>query len=254
MPLPFLAVAAIKAGVGAAGRLIAQRAATAAAKKAAEVAARKAAEAAAKRAAAQGLGRQAGTTMTRDAAKKAADASLKKSAKGPGNTVGKHKAKKKIKQKPHRDCGKVSKYSNAPKKLGKRNADHVPSGGALKAAAVDRLRRLNVLNKLTPKQRASILNSVYNNAQTITIPEDVHKAGRTYGNKNKPLIKGDSKDLKGAFKKDTKAIEKEMDKVDHGCSKKYKEAVKQLSKVDFDQYVKDAVENHKIVRSALGLP
>ena len=260
MPLPLIVGVAVRLAIAAAGKIVAKQAATAAAKKAAAAAAKKAAEAAAKKAAAQGVGRQAGTTAARDAAKKAAQKSLddaakaarKKGGKGPPNTAGKHKAKRV--QKPHKDCGKVSKYKNAPKKIGERNADHVPSGAALKKAAEDQLDKLGLLDTLPEKQITSILNSVYNNATTITIPEDVHKKGRTWGTKNKPHIQGDSKDLKGAFEKDTAAIQKEMDQVDHGCSEKYAEAVEQMRKIDFDQYVKDAVKDHKLVRKGLGLP
>ena len=40
---------------------------------------------------------------------------------------------------------------------------------------------------------------------TIMTHNPVHADGRTYGNKNKPLIKGDADDLGGSFKKDTAA-------------------------------------------------
>lgn len=133
---------------------------------------------------------------------------------------GKDGGKVKKEQEPHKDCGKVSTYRKAPKKLGELNADHLPSGGALKEAARRQLNELGLLNSLTPKQIESVLNKVYNNAQTITIPEDVHKEGRTYGSKNKPLISSDSKDLSGAFKRDADAVQKSMDTKDHGCSEK----------------------------------
>ncbi|WP_416762575.1 hypothetical protein ACNI65_09365 [Roseateles sp. So40a] len=155
-------------------------------------------------------------------------------------------------QKPHPDCGKVSYYRAAPKKLGELNADHVPSGAALKAAAEQYLKESGLLRKLSSKQLESVLNRVYNNAKTITVPEDVHKEGRTWGPKNNAgQVSGDSKDLKGAFRKDAAAIQKSMDTKDHGCSEKYAEAVKELEKFDFDQYVKDAVSSHRAVKPLL---
>ncbi|UXH80643.1 hypothetical protein [Roseateles amylovorans] len=63
--------------------------------------------------------------------------------------------------------------------LGELNADHVPSGAALKKAAEDYLKKIDVWSELNDKQRESVLNRVYNNAKTITVPEDVHKEGRT---------------------------------------------------------------------------
>lgn len=156
------------------------------------------------------------------------------------------------KQKPHKDCGKVSTYNKAPKKLGELNADHVPSGAALKKAAEDKLQKLGILDKLSEKQLESVLNRVYNHAKTITVPEDVHIEGRSWGSKNKPLVDGDSKDLKGAFKKDTDAIQKSMDTKDHGCSEKYREAVKELEKFDFDKHIDDTITGHKTVAKLLG--
>lgn len=132
------------------------------------------------------------------------------------------------------------------------NADHVPSGAALKQAAERYLKQLGVHGDLSQKQLESVLNRVYNNAKTITVPEDVHKEGRTWGPKNTSAqSNADSKDLKGAFRKDAEAIQKSMDTKDHGCSEKYAEAVKELEKFDFDQYVKDAVRSHRSVKPLL---
>ena len=47
-----------------------------------------------------------------------------------------------------------------------------------------------IWDSLSEKQQKSVLNRVYNNAPTITVPEDIHKEGRTYGSNNKPLIQG----------------------------------------------------------------
>lgn len=178
-----------------------------------------------------------------DAAKKA-----KKAKKGDKDTT----VKSKKPQKPHKDCGKVGKYSSAPKKLGELNADHIPSGAALKAFAERQLKEMKVWQKLSDKQRESVLNKVYNNAPTITIPEDVHKEGRTWGSKNNQTqISADSKDLKGAFEKDAKAIQKSMDSKDHGCSDVYKKAVKELRNFDYEKYIEKAIKEHKAVKGLI---
>lgn len=170
-------------------------------------------------------------------------------AKNEGSDGAKVKPKT---QKPHPDCGKVSYYRVAPKKLGELDAGHVPSGAALKAAAEKYLQQLGVLDDLTPKQLESVLNRVHNNAKTITVPVDVHKEGRTWGPKNTSgQIATDSKDLKSAFRKDAQAIQKSMDTKDHGCSEKYAEAVKELENFDFDQYVKNMVNSHRSVKTLL---
>ena len=211
------------------------------AKQAAKQTAKEIAEAVAKKK----LAREAEEAAAKKATKEAEEAAAKKAK---GKDGGKDKGKKK----PHKDCGKYSKkYSNAPKKLGELNADHVPSGGALKKAAEQRMQDSGVWDSLSPKQRESVLNKVYNNAPTITVPEDVHMEGRTYGNKNKPLIGGDAKDLKGALKKDTDAIRKAMKNKDHGCLDEYNKAVEEMEKFDFDKYIEDAIKTHKAVKGLI---
>lgn len=188
--------------------------------------------------------REAEEALAKREAKEAEEAAAKKA---DGNGGGKDKGK----PKKHKDCGKRSTYSKAPKKLGELNADHIPSGGALKEAAKEFLNKKGIWEELTEAQQNSVLNRVYNNAPTITVPEDVHKEGRTYGNKNKPLIKGDSTDLKGAFKKDAEAIREAMKGKDHGCLDEYNKSVDELKDFDFDKYVQDMVLTHKDVKPML---
>ena len=189
-------------------------------------------------------GREASEAVGQQGAKNGDEAAAKKADGGGGG-------KDKGKPKKHKDCGKRSTYSKAPKKLGELNADHIPSGGALKKAAMDLLEKNGVWDNLTAKQQASVLNRVYNNAPTISIPEDIHKEGRTYGNKNKPLIKDDSENLKDAFKKDAEATREAMKGKDHGCLDEYNKAVDELKDFDFDKYVEDMVLSHKDVKSKL---
>ncbi|WP_224986431.1 hypothetical protein [Delftia acidovorans] len=75
------------------------------------------------------------------------------------------------------------------------------------------------------KAAKSVLNRVYNNAPTITAPEDIHKECRTYGSKNKPFIQGYSKGMKDAFKRNTEAIRKAMEGKDHGYLEEYMQSV-----------------------------
>lgn len=192
------------------------------------------------------------TATAEQTTKKANDATKSKHTDNAGNNNG--GGGKVKKQKPHKDCGKVSKYNKAPKKKGVLNADHVPSGKALKNYATIKLRDMGALDALSDAELKRVLNSLYNNAPTITIPEDVHKEGRTYGNKNKGLHKEDGKSLsslKEAFKKDTKAIQKSMDTKEHGCSEAYKKAVEQLTEFDWEQYITDILSKNKYVKEVL---
>lgn len=152
----------------------------------------KKAAAAATEAVGKKAGREAAEAGSQKAAKEAEEAAAKK-ADGQGGGKDKGKPKK------HKDCGKRSTYNKAPKKLGELNADHVPSGGALKQAAKDLLVEKGIWDSLSEKQQKSVLNRVYNNAPTITVPEDIHKKGRTYGSKNKPLIQGGLERTEGRF-------------------------------------------------------
>ena len=204
----------------------------------------KKAAAAATEAVGKKAGREAAEAGSQKATKEAEEAAAKK-ADGQGGGKDKGKPKK------HELCGKRSTYNKAPKKLGELNADHVPSGGALKQAAKDLLVEKGIWDSLSEKQQKSVLNRVYNNAPTITVPEDIHKEGRTYGSKNKPLIQGDSKGLKDAFKRDTEAIRKAMEGKDHGCLEEYMQSVEELKDFDFDKYVKDMALSHKAVKPKL---
>jgi hypothetical protein len=197
---------------------------------------------------AEKLAAQAAKEAEEKAAKEAAEKAEKEAAE---KEAGEDGAKVK-KQKPHKDCGKVSTYSKAPKKLGELNADHVPSGAALKKAAEKKLKEMGIWNDLGTDGQNSILNRLYNNAPTITIPEDVHKEGRTWGNKNNAAqVKGDAADLPGAFEKDTEEIQKAMDRNDHGCSEAYAAAVKELRGYDYNALIEKIIKTSKYVKPFL---
>jgi len=179
------------------------------------------------------------------AAEKAAEKSASKDARRADGGYSK-------KQKPHKDCGKHGKYKDLPKEKGVINADHVPSGAALKKAYENKLTDAGVWKFLSKDQRASALRNMYQNAPAISIPEDVHKAGRTYAGKNTGTQStADAGDLKSAMKKDTDAIQNSMDRKDHGCSEAYAKAVKELEKTDFDKFFDDMMKGNKDVQGVL---
>ncbi|HAF2404054.1 TPA: hypothetical protein H2W70_004118 [Salmonella enterica] len=196
-----------------------------------------------------------------NAERRAAESAVKKVEKTTGSAVKKAekevvkdkpnvggKSKVKKKQKPHKKCGNKEKYTNNYKEKKVMNADHAPSGAALKKAAENKLKEMGIWNKLSAEERKSILNKVYNDAPTISIPEDIHKKGRTYGGKNKSTQSSmDAKDLNGAFKKDTDLIQELMDASEKGCSEAYKKSVDELSKMDWNKYINDTVTSHKNV-------
>ena len=179
------------------------------------------------------------------AAEKAAEKSASKEARRADGGYNK-------KQKPRKGCGKHGKYKELPKEKGVLNADHVPSGAALKKAYEKKLMEAGAWDAMNKSQRESVLRHMYQNAPAISIPEDVHKEGRTFaGKNNRAQYNADAGDLKAAMKKDTDAIQKSMDKKDHGCSEAYAKAVKELEKTDFNKFFEDTMKENKIVQNAI---
>jgi hypothetical protein len=218
-----LGKAALKAGEKEAAKVVEKEAAKQLEKEAAEAAAKKLATEKAEKEAAEKLAKE---KTEKEAGKKQTDTKIKK-------------------QTPHKDCGKLGKYSQAPKGRGAADleADHTPSGAALERAMRNKLKEMGIKN-LKPKQIDSIAESLKRQAPTITIPKDVHAEGNTYkANNTDARITADSKDLKGAAKRDTAAIQKSMDGKDHGCSEAYKAAAKKLiEETDFDKLIKNAID------------
>ena len=182
------------------------------------------------------------------AAKEAVKAAPKKAASGPkkGNTP-LNKYKDKAKNKPRfKDCGKFGKHKDIKKlsKKGELNSDHLPSGAALKKAYEQKLEEAGLLKDLRKSGKLDkVFGRIYNEAPTISTPEDVHKEGRTYGGKNKKAQSdADSKDLNGAAKKDTDAARESMKKKDPGCLDAYDKAAAKLKKFDFKKFFEEQMK------------
>ena len=108
--------------------------------------------------------------------------------------------------------GKLTEYETVPYKEAqagntkgmrgykgdKLTGDHIPSKAALVKAEENKLgRKLNSAEK----------RQINEDGVTVVLKEDTHEnLSRTYGNKNKPLIDDDAKDLGLAFRKDAEAI------------------------------------------------
>ncbi len=124
------------------------------------------------------------------------------------------------------------------------NSDHIPSGAALKKEYEQKLKDAGVYDELRDSRKLnSVLNRMYDNAPTISTPEDVHKEGRTHSGKNtKTQSDADSKDLKGAVKKDTDAIKKSMEQKDPGCLDEYNKAAEQMEKFDFKKFFDEQIK------------
>lgn len=126
-------------------------------------------------------------------------------------------------------CGELNQYGEQKKKTakGKRDRDHIPSKAALLAKA----RSLNK-KRLKPCQKKRIEEG----ALSIVIPKRAHQqVSPTYGQSLTDAQK-DSKNLAGAAKRDTRAMEKEIKKYDKACEKAYKKAARKIRKITNRQY------------------
>lgn len=152
-------------------------------------------------------------------------------------------SKARVKQNPHKDCGKKLPYSDRDtlKNTGLKK-DHTPSSKAIYTAAMEKMKPLIAARRITKDAAEKIAHTAKENAPTIAIPHDVHVEGNTYGSKNKPLYKQDAGDLNGAAKRDTKAISEAMADKKHGCSDAYNKAAAEITNMDWDKYVDDAIK------------
>ena len=128
----------------------------------------------------------------------------------------------------------------------------MPSGAALKKAFQEKLESAGIWQRLNPDERKSVLNHLYREAPAISIPEDVHKEGRTYGGKNTgKQSTADAGNLRDAVKRDTDAIQKSMDGKDHGCSEAYRKAAEAMQNFDFDGLFDEIIGDNANIQKIL---
>lgn len=124
-------------------------------------------------------------------------------------------------------CGELNQYGEQKKKSGggKSDRDHIPA----KAALLEKAKQIKGSN-LKQCQKDAIING----SLTVVIPKVLHqKISPSYGKRGNP--KKDAKDLAGAAKGDTKAMEN-SGKLDPACAAAYKKAAKQIRKITNRQY------------------
>ncbi len=151
---------------------------------------------------------------------------------------GKNSAIEQKDAKPPLKKGEVDEYGNLQKKTGDGtiHRDHQPS----KAALQKRAEKL----KGSPLTKAEI-KRINKEATAVNVPEDIHRAGPTYGGKNKELIEPDSNDLAGATKRDSDAMidnAKNMDPKDIDIYKKAADNVTKKDNTAYDDWLLDRLD------------
>ncbi len=145
-----------------------------------------------------------------------------------------------------KDCGKLGKHKDNKKlsKKGELNSDHIPSGAAMKKAYIEKLEKAGVLKELRRSGNLDkVLDRMYENAPTISTPEDVHKDGQTNAGKNKSSRSDrDSRDLKTAVNENTEAIKISMSQKDPGCFDEYSKSAEKLKQFDFDKFFDEQIK------------
>lgn len=142
------------------------------------------------------------------------------------------------------DCGEIGTYEDQKKRTGggTYHRDHIPSKAALKARAAA------LKGKALTENQAK---AVENLAISVVIPATAHReVSPTYGGRNQDArIQSDSKDLKGAAKRDTDEMKKEFDKhADAECVKAYEEAAEKIEKTtneDYDNFLNNILKTVK---------
>lgn len=137
-------------------------------------------------------------------------------------------------------CGELGQYGEQKKDTsakGKRDRDHVPSKGALKAKAEEiKNKGLKRGDPNWVSLSACERQAIDNGALAIVIPKAAHQeVSETYGQTAEDAQK-DAKNLQGAAKRDTKAIEKELEDYDEDCVAAYKKAAAKVRKITNRQY------------------
>ncbi len=128
--------------------------------------------------------------------------------------------------------------------------DHIPSFGALKKALLQRAKDREI--DLDPADLKSLFGETADanrtgdggklgrHAQTIAVPNDVHKAGDTHGAKNtEDRMSGDSKNLQGAAQRDGNTHKRNTKNDKHkDCAGAIAEAAEEIGSITNEQYNK----------------
>jgi len=125
--------------------------------------------------------------------------------------------------------GAVSSYGEANKKTddGTVHRDHQPSKAALKARAEELAGR-----RLSPAEDRRIENA----GISVNVPDNVHRAGPTYGGKNAKLIQSDKNDLAGAATRDADAMVRNASELAPEHVESLESAASQIKSMTNDDY------------------
>jgi hypothetical protein len=153
--------------------------------------------------------------------------------------------------KPMHKCGEVGSYGGL-KNSGKASRadgsrvwerDHIPAKATL-------FKRAKVMfNTMSADVYECAKGKIESRGMAIVIPRKSHRGfSETCGSKNtKKQIRQDAKSkesMTAAVKRDTKALQEHLTE-DTDCGPAYAAAVKELKKFDFDQMIRDAVNECK---------
>lgn len=128
--------------------------------------------------------------------------------------------------------------------------DHIPSFGALKKALLKRAKDQGIdldadnlkslFGQTTEANRTGDGGKLGRHAQTIAVPNDVHKAGDTHGAKNTDTrMSGDSDNLQKAAKRDGDTHKRNTNNDKHkDCAGAIAEAAEEIGNITNDQYNK----------------
>ncbi|WP_416269476.1 RHS repeat-associated core domain-containing protein (plasmid) [Burkholderia cepacia] len=149
-------------------------------------------------------------------------------------------------------CGILDNYNLSPAKRDEYERDHVPSGAAQKKHAETMLRNLGIWDNLEPKEQKNVLDHVYNDAKSVTIPKPPHVGGRTWGHHNTDSqIALDSRDLNLAFSKDVEAMQKQMAHLPPECQRAYTRAIFEMRNHDAYNHIESSIRRNRHVINAV---
>ncbi|MDQ2746659.1 MAG: PAAR domain-containing protein [Acidobacteriota bacterium] len=136
-----------------------------------------------------------------------------------------------LRLKPKMEVGEVNTYGRLKNKTGEGlfDRDHQPSNGALKTRAQE----LNGGDPLSPTQARRIQNE----AQAVAVPQDIHRAGPTYGGKNTPALQSsDASDLAGAARRDASTMVDNARQLDPDNLPTYQQSANEMTTMTNEQY------------------